>query len=218
MFGKSSGKQATKQVTPPVPAARPERRKEQSLLQTGVSLRGEMQVDGDLRIEGTVRADLDVRGTLLVGGPAEVEGQLLGHNIVIHGRVSGTLRAAEQIRLAEGARVRGDLYCKSLVIEEGVIFEGRSHMGEAQTGASTGGPRRAQAPKEEALTGQSSRASASAGAGGAGGGSPIATASGGGGSGAAQNPGVGREPNMGRTTASGKSPYQAASSSPTSHR
>lgn len=129
MFGKSSGKSRS---TPSTPApSRSEKRKEQSLLQTGVRLQGELQVDGDLRVEGTVRGDLKVKGTLLVGSKATVEGELGGRDVVIHGRVSGTVQADQQVRLAQGARVSGDLFCESLIIEEGVLFEGRSHMGES---------------------------------------------------------------------------------------
>ena len=209
MFGKSSGKQASKQVTPPVPPPRPDRRKEQSLLQTGVSLKGEMQVDGDLRVEGRIDADLDVRGTLLIGGPAEVEGQLLGQNIVIHGRVSGTLRADEQIRLAEGARVRGDLYCKSLVIEEGVIFEGRSHMGESQDGPADAGQGRSKSPKTEGHARTSPREFADSNVGSKVHGSASGASSPGGAGDVGRRPSgdAKRETNTGAVTSGGKTRY-----------
>ncbi len=131
MFGKSSGKSSSRS-TPKTPTpSRLEKRKEQSLLQTGVRLQGELQVDGDLRVEGAVTGDLRVKGTLLVGAKATVEGELSGRDVVIHGRVAGTIQADQQVRLAHGARVSGDLFCESLIIEEGVLFEGRSHMGES---------------------------------------------------------------------------------------
>jgi cytoskeletal protein CcmA (bactofilin family) len=121
MFNKSAPQP---QATP-----RPERN-EQSFLQNGVRLKGEIEVDGDLRIEGTVEGTLNTRGVLMLGPKASVEGDIRGREIVIHGRLAGTIRADERIHLARGAKVKGDLYCRSLVIEEGVFFEGRSHMGE----------------------------------------------------------------------------------------
>jgi cytoskeletal protein CcmA (bactofilin family) len=105
-------------------------RNEQSFLQNGVRLKGEIEVDGDLRIEGTVEGTLNTRGVLMLGPKASVEGDIRGREVVIHGRLAGTIRADERIHLARGAKVKGDLYCRSLVIEEGVFFEGRSHMGE----------------------------------------------------------------------------------------
>ncbi len=185
------------------------------MLQTGVSLKGEMQVDGDLRLEGRIDADLDVRGTLLIGGPAEVKGQLLGQNIVIHGRVSGTLRADEQIHLAEGARVRGDLYCKSLVIEEGVVFEGRSHMGESEDGSPNAGQGRPKSPKSEGQTRTSAREFADSGVGSKVPGSASGTSSpgGAGGVGRSMSGDAGRDTSTRAVPSGGKSHYQTASSS-----
>jgi cytoskeletal protein CcmA (bactofilin family) len=119
MFKKSSAQ--------PDPAPRPERQ-EQSFLQSGVRLEGELEVAGDLRIEGSAKGVINVRGVLMIGPKASVEGDLKGREVVIHGRVGGTLRAVERIHLAKGAKVKGDLYCRSLVIDEGVHFEGHSHM------------------------------------------------------------------------------------------
>ncbi len=138
MFNKSS----------PQPQVAPQRteRNEQSFLQSGVRLKGEIEVDGDLRVEGTVEGTLNTRGVLMLGPKALVQGDIRGREIVIHGRLAGTMRAEERIHLVRGAKVKGDLYCRSLVIEEGVHFEGRSHMGEpagqqaSESRALPGGP------------------------------------------------------------------------------
>jgi len=116
----------------PQPQITPQRaeRGEQSFLHSGVRLKGEIEVDGDLRIEGTVEGTLNTRGLLMLGPKASVEGDVHGREVVIHGRLAGTIRADERIHLIRGAKVKGDLFCRSLVIEEGVFFEGRSNMGE----------------------------------------------------------------------------------------
>ncbi len=123
MFGKNA---------PPAQAPSSPRsdRKEQSFLQNGVRLKGEIEVDGDLRVEGTIRGSVTTRGLLMVGPKALIEGDIQGREVVIHGQVGGTVRAEERIQLSRGGRIKGDLYCRSLIIEEGVYFEGRSHMGE----------------------------------------------------------------------------------------
>jgi cytoskeletal protein CcmA (bactofilin family) len=123
MFRKSS---------PEMPEAPRVDRKEQSFLQNGVKVQGEMEVAGDLRIEGTVKGGLDVRGVLMIGVKAILEGDLRAREIIVHGTVGGTIRADARIHLAKGAKVKGDLYCRSLVIDEGVHFEGRSHMDSAE--------------------------------------------------------------------------------------
>jgi cytoskeletal protein CcmA (bactofilin family) len=136
MFGKSS-----ESSPPPAPTPRAERN-EQSFLQKGVHIEGKVDVDGDLRIEGGAKGALQVRGVLMVGSGATVEGEVHAREVVIHGRVGGVVRADERIQLARGANVRSDLYCRSLVIEEGVFFEGRSHMGEESRSAAPSSPLR----------------------------------------------------------------------------
>ncbi len=167
MFGKTAPQTES--------APRPER-SEQSFLQNGVRVHGDMEVDGDLRIEGSMQGTLNTRGVLMIGPKAFVDGEIRGREVVVHGRVSGTVHAEERIQLARGAKVQGDLHCKSLVVEEGVFFEGRSHMGE--------GP----APKGEAR-------SAAAGAMGSSGSSGAAGSSGtvgrGGATGSPSKPGSG---------------------------
>ena len=106
-------------------------RKEQSFLQRGVRLEGSIEADGDLRIEGSVKGTLNVHGLVIIGSEAEAEGLLRGQEVVIHGKAEGTILAEQQIHMAKGARVTAHLFCQSLVIEEGVFFHGRSHMGEA---------------------------------------------------------------------------------------
>ena len=130
MFGKStSSSSSSSSSSSPQTTTRTERN-EQSFLQSGVRLKGEIHVDGDLRIEGTVEGILDTRGVLMIGPKAVVDGELRGREVVIHGCVSGVIRAEQRVHLARGAKIKGDLHCRALVIEEGVHFDGRSHMGE----------------------------------------------------------------------------------------
>jgi cytoskeletal protein CcmA (bactofilin family) len=106
-------------------------RKEQSFLQRGVRFEGSIEADGDLRIEGSVKGTLNVHGLVIIGSEADAEGLLRGQEVVIHGKAEGTILAEQQIHMARGARVTAHVFCQSLVIEEGVFFHGRSHMGEA---------------------------------------------------------------------------------------
>ncbi|MBD3237053.1 MAG: hypothetical protein GF330_10140 [Candidatus Eisenbacteria bacterium] len=112
------------------PIRRGDARNEQSLLQRGVKLQGEIEAAGDLRIEGRILGILDVSGSAIIGPDAEAKGLLKGREVVIHGAVEGTVVAEQRLHLAGGAKVKADIYCESLMIDEGVLFQGRSHMGQ----------------------------------------------------------------------------------------
>ncbi|MCK4414231.1 MAG: polymer-forming cytoskeletal protein [Candidatus Eisenbacteria sp.] len=125
MFKKSSPRPAA-----PTPKIERAERREQSFLQSGAKLDGDLTVEGDLRVEGQALGRLGVTGLLTIGPRAEIDGALGGREIIVHGKVRGTIQAEERIHLARGAKVACDLYCKALIIEDGVFFHGRSHMGE----------------------------------------------------------------------------------------
>lgn len=110
-------------------------RNEQSFLQHGVRIDGDIHADGDLRIDGQVKGTLSVGGTLTAGPKSSLVASIKSRSVVIHGSLDGVVQAAERIHLSRGARVQADLYCQSLVIDEGVFFHGRSHMGETATAA-----------------------------------------------------------------------------------
>ena len=123
MFKKSSAP-----PTAPVPKVERSERREQSFLQTGTRLEGDLTVEGDLRIEGQCAGKISVTGLLTVGPKAEIRGNLRGREIVVHGKVRGTIEAEARIHLSRGAKVASDLYCKALIIEDGVFFEGSCKM------------------------------------------------------------------------------------------
>ncbi|MFH1143184.1 MAG: polymer-forming cytoskeletal protein [Candidatus Eisenbacteria bacterium] len=125
MFRKSSPEPMA-----PAPRAEKSERKEQSFLQSGVKIEGDLVADGDVRIEGQLIGSTKVSGALTVGPKAELEGVFAGHEVVVHGHLKGTIHAQNRIHLARGAKVVADLYCSALIIEEGVLFQGCSNMGD----------------------------------------------------------------------------------------
>jgi cytoskeletal protein CcmA (bactofilin family) len=50
--------------------------------------------------------------------------------VTVHGGVAGDLFAEKGVTLGSQARLEGDLTCRTLVIEEGAFFAGRSIMSD----------------------------------------------------------------------------------------
>jgi cytoskeletal protein CcmA (bactofilin family) len=94
-----------------------------------VAFNGELTSDEDLQIDGTVKGDVQVReATLTVGEPAQVEADIHGARVVVHGTVKGSITASARIELGPGARVTGNLSADQVVIAEGATFNGRIDM------------------------------------------------------------------------------------------
>ena len=51
-------------------------------------------------------------------------------NVTVHGAVTGDVVAEQGVRIGGQARVEGDITCKTLAIEEGAYFAGRSNMSD----------------------------------------------------------------------------------------
>jgi cytoskeletal protein CcmA (bactofilin family) len=99
-----------------------------SILGSGSFCKGSVKVDGGLRIDGTVDGEVVVSGTLTIGREGVITGDVTVNQAVVGGRIQGTVRAEQQLELHSGSRVEGDIFTRSLVIEDGVFFEGSCKM------------------------------------------------------------------------------------------
>jgi cytoskeletal protein CcmA (bactofilin family) len=92
------------------------------------------EFDGKLTFEGTVRVDGKFNGTivtsdvLVVGEGAKVSAEITCGTIIIHGEVTGNVKARVAVEMHAPARVRGNVETPALMIEKGVLFEGQTKM------------------------------------------------------------------------------------------
>ena len=89
-----------------------------------------MQIDGE--VQGDIHA-----GRIVVGEQAMITGALIADEIVIGGNVQGSIRG-NNVTFQSASRIEGDVFHKTLTIEQGAYFEGksrrseRSHVGAAK--------------------------------------------------------------------------------------
>jgi cytoskeletal protein CcmA (bactofilin family) len=91
---------------------------------------GELTSDEDLRFEGTLKGHIHIReATLTIGESASVEADIRARQVVVHGRVQGSISAGDRIELAATATVNGSLTAERVVIADGARFNGGVDMG-----------------------------------------------------------------------------------------
>jgi cytoskeletal protein CcmA (bactofilin family) len=93
-----------------------------SLISNNLTITGNMKTDGEIQIDGQIEGDVHC-GALTVGEKATITGEVVADRIIVHGNVSGRIRA-RQVQLATTAHVVGDIYHDSLQIEAGAYLEG----------------------------------------------------------------------------------------------
>jgi cytoskeletal protein CcmA (bactofilin family) len=85
---------------------------------------GNVTSTGDVHLDGQVQGDIHCI-SLFLGGNSRLEGSVIAENVVISGRLVGSVRAL-RVTLQSKSHVEGDLFHQSLAIEQGAHFEGKS--------------------------------------------------------------------------------------------
>ena len=102
-----------------------------TLLSRDTEIRGSIRTQGSIRVDGTVCGDLVSAKTVTIGATGLVEGDVTGEDVIVAGKVKGSLTARGKISLEGSAQIEGDLNTSRLSIAEGAVFRGLSNMGVA---------------------------------------------------------------------------------------
>ena len=98
----------------------------------GSVFEGRCAVDGNLRIDGRfVGPTLQVE-QLYVGPTGRIKTDIVANVVVVEGVVVGSITARNRVLLLSTARVLGDLCTPELVLQDGVILDGRCAIGRMQ--------------------------------------------------------------------------------------
>ena len=99
----------------------------------GSQISGKLCFEGAALIEGNVQGEITAQDNLMIGESAVVDAQLSVDSIVIIGKVTGDIIARGRIEIRAPGKVCGNITTPSLVIHEGVVFEGQCSMSGGET-------------------------------------------------------------------------------------
>jgi cytoskeletal protein CcmA (bactofilin family) len=108
--------------------ARHERAELSAYLDEHSTVEGAGTFAGTAMVNGTFKGQIQSTDTLIVGDKGVVNADISGASVLIRGEVVGNVVATERLELLGNARVVGDIEAPVLIIEEGVLFEGRCRM------------------------------------------------------------------------------------------
>jgi cytoskeletal protein CcmA (bactofilin family) len=134
MFGNKPAREVDVKDTPiRIPERAPERptrdmephveQKNHSVFGKGSRMNGTLKCEGGIRVDGEFEGQIETNDTLVVGKEGHVRANAKVKRAVIGGRFEGN------IELHSGCEMLGEVDTPSLVIEEGVVFEGTCKMG-----------------------------------------------------------------------------------------
>jgi cytoskeletal protein CcmA (bactofilin family) len=99
-----------------------------TILTNGCHFSGKLYCKGSTRIGGRIDGEIVSEGLLILEEEAVVCADIQADEIVVQGKVEGTVRAKTRVELSTTCTFVGDVAVPSLIIEEGAKFNGRSTM------------------------------------------------------------------------------------------
>jgi len=99
-----------------------------AILGKGSEFEGKLRFEGTVRIDGKFKGEIFSEGTLIVGEQAKIEGDVEVESSIISGEIRGNVKAKSRIEVHAPAKLIGNIQTPTLVIQEGVIFDGNCQM------------------------------------------------------------------------------------------
>ena len=115
----------------------------------GIRIRGEVTGSEDLFVDGLVEGKLNLTSNscLTVGPNGAVKADLNAREIIVRGRVEGSVTARDKLQIWSTGQIHGEVQTDRLSIEDGALLRGKVEAGKQITksgevkaaAASTGG-------------------------------------------------------------------------------
>ena len=95
-----------------------------SIIGAGSEFKGEFKINGLLRVDGQFQGTIETDGKVLIGQAGNAVTDIKARLVVIGGTVRGNIFATERVIFLSTGKIKGNIITPSLIMEDGVIFEG----------------------------------------------------------------------------------------------
>jgi len=103
-----------------------------AFLGKGAEFIGKLIFKGNVRIDGDFQGEIFGQGSVDIGEGALVKANIAVHSVYIGGEVQGSIEVKEKINIHSTGKLFGDVHTPVFIMEEGALFDGRSHMSESK--------------------------------------------------------------------------------------
>ena len=94
----------------------------------GVQFKGVITYQGNVRIDGQLDGEVHAKGTLYLGEQAVLTGKITAQSVISKGHITGDITTEDKVQLLAPAVLDGSILTPSLLMEEGVTFNGTLEM------------------------------------------------------------------------------------------
>ena len=104
-----------------------------AFIDEGSEIEGKYTFHGTVMLNGKFSGEINSNDSLIIGEKGVVNATVRAGVVLINGEVIGNVFATERVELRGTARVYGDVEAPVVVVEEGVLFEGRCKNTKGQS-------------------------------------------------------------------------------------
>lgn len=98
------------------------------VIDKGSEFEGTLSFEGAFRIGGVFRGKIFTDDILIIGEGATVEADIEVGTLILSGELTGSVKAKDRAEIHYPAVFRGNIQTPSLMVADGVVFEGISQM------------------------------------------------------------------------------------------
>lgn len=107
-------------------------------LSKSISIKGEVTGREDLFIDGEVQGSIRITdGNVTVGPNGRVTADIEAREIIVRGKVQGSLHGRERVLIGRTGQAAGDVVTRYIIIEEGAILRGKIDVVREEESRST---------------------------------------------------------------------------------
>ncbi len=106
----------------PTPTMEPEHVK--TVIGERITINGDIRGNENLVIEGSMRGKIELeKNQITVGAKGRVEAIIHAGNVIVSGRLSGTIKSLGKVSITKGANFTGEIKAKSISVEDGAYLK-----------------------------------------------------------------------------------------------
>lgn len=90
----------------------------------GTLISGDLSAQTDIRIDGKITGNITCASKVVIGGAAQITGNIKCNDLTLEGKVKGNLEVNGTLFFRTTAVFEGDVKYKKLIVEEGAAING----------------------------------------------------------------------------------------------
>lgn len=117
-----------------LPAPRPD--SQTSVIDHDTTWKGDLETAGSIHVHGRLEGSVSASEDVFIGEEADVEASVVALNVIVAGRLRGSIRCGGRFEVLPAGRVTADVQAPALVVHDGAIIAGQVRMKSNESDAS----------------------------------------------------------------------------------